>query len=415
MTAAACLIGFAVATGCGGEDETAGGAATLTWFAAIQPGGAYEKIVERCNEQSGGRYEIQLESLPSDANQQREQLVRRLGAEDDQIDIMAMDVIWTAEFANAGWLVEWTGQQAQEVTENVFDNVVETASFEGALYGAPLNSNTQLMWYRKDRVEQVPKTWDEMIRTAEQIGEGGTIQVQGVRSESLTVWTNSMIESAGGTILQSPGEVGLETEPTSTALATMGQLADSSAAPPDLDTADEDSNRLAFQDGGASFMLNYPFVFPSAEAEAPDVAKQMGAAKWPKVVEDIPSAPPLGGFNLGVSSFSEEPELALEAATCLRDPQNQLIVAELSGLPPVREDLYDQQEVKKTYPGFSELIRRSIDTSAPRPLTPAYTDLSLAVQRTVHPVGSINPEDPSPTVEDLQKNVEDAVQREGLL
>ncbi len=74
-----------------------------------------------------------------------------------------MDVIWTAEFANAGWLRPWTGQLADQVTENVFDSVIETASFEGELYGAPFNSNTQLLWYRKDLVEQVPATWEEMI------------------------------------------------------------------------------------------------------------------------------------------------------------------------------------------------------------------------------------------------------------
>ncbi len=415
LTAGLAAVALAVAVGCGGEGETAGGPVTLTWFAAIQPGGAYEKIVKRCNQQSGGRYEIVIEALPSDANQQREQLVRRLGAEDDQIDIMAMDVIWTAEFANAGWLVEWTGQRAQEVTENVFDSVVETASFEDKVFGAPLNSNTQLLWYRKDRVQQVPQTWDEVIRTAEQIGEKGTIQVQGTRSESLTVWVNSMVESAGGAILTGPEEVGLNPEPTSTALATMGRLADSSAASSDIDTADEDSNRLSFQAGDASFMVNYPFVYPSAKAEAPDVFKQMGFAKWPRVVEDMPSAPPLGGFNLGVSAFSQNPDLALEAATCLRQPPHQIIVAESSGLPPVREDIYDQQEIKKIYPGFSDLIKTSIDDSAPRPLTPAYTDLSLAIQRTVHPVGEIDPQDPTPTVEALREAVEDAVQREGLL
>ena len=52
---------------------------------------------------------IKPEFLPTDASQQREQLVRRLGAEDSSIDIIGMDVIWTGEFANAGWVEEWTG------------------------------------------------------------------------------------------------------------------------------------------------------------------------------------------------------------------------------------------------------------------------------------------------------------------
>src|SRR3712207_6898790 len=35
---------------------------------------------------------------------------RRLAAEDEGIDIMALDVIFTAEFAEAGWIKEWTGE-----------------------------------------------------------------------------------------------------------------------------------------------------------------------------------------------------------------------------------------------------------------------------------------------------------------
>ena len=41
--------------------------------------------------------------------------------------------------------------------------MIETASFESKLYAAPFNTNTQLLWYRKDLVKKPPKTWDEMI------------------------------------------------------------------------------------------------------------------------------------------------------------------------------------------------------------------------------------------------------------
>ena len=80
-----------------------------------------------------------------------------------------MDVIWTAEFANAGWLRPYEGELEQQVTENVFDSVLETASFEGKVYGAPFNSNTQVLWYRTDEARQAPATWDEMISEAERL------------------------------------------------------------------------------------------------------------------------------------------------------------------------------------------------------------------------------------------------------
>ena len=67
-----------------------------------------------------------------DADPQREQLVRRLGAEDSSVDLIGMDIPWTAEFANAGWLRPYTGALA-EVSKDAFDSAVEAASFEGKL------------------------------------------------------------------------------------------------------------------------------------------------------------------------------------------------------------------------------------------------------------------------------------------
>jgi multiple sugar transport system substrate-binding protein len=396
---------------CGGSSESEG--AALNWFVAIQPGGTIEEVAKRCSEESDGRYEISVELLPTQADQQREQLVRRLGAEDSTVDLIGMDVIWTAEFANAGWLREWPQDREREVTRGVFDSVIDTASFEGKLYGAPFNTNTQLLWYRTDLVKKPPKTWDQMIDEAERLDS--LIQLQANRYEGLTVWANALIESAGGEILSGPDQVALQEGPTNEALAVMGRLGNSSAAAPDIDTSTEDTARLGFEAGDSAFMTNYTFAYASAQENAPDVAKNMGAATYPGVVPGRPSAPPLGGFNIGVSAFSENPDQAFEAAACIGSAKSQLTATELDGLPPSRENLYEDKAVRKAYPGFSGEIKRSIEQAGPRPLTPAYQDVSLAIQRVLHPPSEINPDDTQPTYEDLFESVEDAVKREGLL
>jgi trehalose/maltose transport system substrate-binding protein len=401
--------------GCGGDSD-ASGARKLSWFVAIQPGGTIEEVAKRCSEESKGHYEVEPEFLPTDASQQREQLVRRLGAEDPSIDIVGMDVIWTGEFANAGWVEEWKGPLKQQVTDRVFSNVIETASFEGKLYAAPFNTNTQLLWYRKDLVPKPPRTWDEMIDQAEKLGPGnaGTIQVQANRYEGFMVWVNALIESAGTPILSGPEAVDLKQGPTEKALEVMGRLANSSAAPPSLSTSDEDTTRLAFEAGESAFMTNYTFAYASAQAEAPEIGKEMGFARFPRVEADRPSKPPLGGFNLAVSAFSENKDIAFEAAACLANGKSQMTATELDGLPPSRSDLYEDEVVTKAYPGFAALVKESIEGSGPRPTTPAYQDVSLAVQRTLHPPDKIDPEDTSSIYGELKSNLEDAVKHEGL-
>jgi len=411
--AASALAASALAA-CGGSSEESG-PRELTFFVAIQPGGTIEEVSKRCSEESKGKYTITPEFLPTDASQQREQLVRRLGAEDSSIDIVGMDVIWTGEFANAGWVEEWSGAEKKAVTENVFPNVIETASYEGKLYAAPFNTNTQLLWYRKDLVKQPPKTWDEMIEQAEGLKEAGSIQVQASRYEGYMVFVNALIESAGTEILSGPEEVDLEQGPTEKALQVIGKLANGGAAPPSLSTSDEDSARLAFEAGESAFMTNYTFAYASAQAEAPEIGKEMGFARFPRVDASKPSKPPLGGFNLAVSSFSENKDVAFEAAACLANKDSQKTAVELDGLPPSRSDLYTDKTVTEAYPGFAELVKESIEASGPRPTTPAYQDVSLAVQRSLHPPDKIDSEDTESIYDELKSNVEDAVKREGLL
>jgi multiple sugar transport system substrate-binding protein len=411
-TTALAIASIASLAGCGGSSSE-GGKVTLNWFVATQPGGSIQEVAKRCTDEAKGRYEINVELLPTDASQQREQLVRRLGAKDSTVDLIGMDVIWTAEFANAGWLREWTSPLKEQVTKGVFDSVIDTASFEGKLYGAPFNSNTQLLWYRTDLVKKPPKTWDQMISQAEDLNK--YIQVQANRYEGYTVWVNAMIESAGGEILTGPETVDLPEGPTDKALATIGELGNSPAAAPNIDTSTEDTARLGFEAGDSAFMLNYTFALASAQANAPDIAKNMGAAMFPEVVAGEPSKPPLGGFNIGVGAYSEHPDEAFDAAACLSDAKSQLTATELDGLPPSNQTLYKSKTVKKAYPGFSDEVEQSIEDAGPRPLTPAYTDLSLAIQRSLHPPADIDPNDPQSSYDELRSNVEDAVKREGLL
>lgn len=200
LTAVAVALTLALTAGCG-SGEGGAGARTVNWYSFDEPSGAYQAGIEACNKQAGGRYEIELVPLPTDASQQRELLVRRLAAEDQSIDVLSMDVIWTAEFAQAGWIRPVAEDLAREVRGNTLEGPLETATYQDRLWAIPHNSNTQLLWYRKDRVEEPPRTWDELIEQAEELGEQGTIQVQAARYEGYTTWFNTLVESAGGTIL----------------------------------------------------------------------------------------------------------------------------------------------------------------------------------------------------------------------
>ena len=76
---------LAVLAGCGSAATRAAAApAPSTGTSSTSPAAAYDQAVADCNKQADGRYEINYVKLPTDANQQRELIVRRLAAEDDE-------------------------------------------------------------------------------------------------------------------------------------------------------------------------------------------------------------------------------------------------------------------------------------------------------------------------------------------
>src|SRR5215213_8239336 len=130
LAVAAMLVAVAA---CGSSDDQ-NGRATLNWFIFNEPSGGVQAAAAKCSAASNGAYDIKFQYLPSQADAQREQLVRRLGAEDDSLDLLGLDVVWTGEFANAGWIKEIPKEDQPAITENVFDSVLDSARFEDRLY-----------------------------------------------------------------------------------------------------------------------------------------------------------------------------------------------------------------------------------------------------------------------------------------
>src|SRR5882724_6599078 len=263
------LLASVVAAGCGGGSSS--GPKTLNLWVFNEPSGSFADAAKRCSDASNGRYTIVYNKLSNDADQQRQSLVRRLAAKDSSIDIAGMDVVWTAEFAEAGWIKRWPAAAAAAIRRGTLAGPLKTATYKGQLWAAPANTNTQLLWYRKDLVKDPATTWKGLIAQASALPKDGTIEIQGAQYEGTTVWFNSLVASAGGTIV-------VNNKPTPSvawerAAAIMKGLATSKAADPSMSAQKEDQNRQAFESGNAAFEVNYPFIYPSAKTGNPEVFK----------------------------------------------------------------------------------------------------------------------------------------------
>ena len=409
------IVGVLAAAGlvaCG-TSSAATGPVTLNFYNFPDGSGAIQDAVNSCSAQSHGKYTISYNKLPTAADQQRLQMARRLAAGDSSLDILGLDVTWEAEFATAGWIRPWTGTFKQQAIAGTLKGPLQTAIWRGRLYAVPYNSNTQLLWYRSDLVKTPPTTWAQMISDAEQLAKQGKphlIQIQGAQYEGTVVWFNTLTVSAGGSILNPASTTAQLGPPAVKALSIMKQLATSSAADPSLPVQMEDQNRLAMEAGNAAFELNYPFVYPAMKADNPKLFKVFKWAPYPSVYPGKPARVTIGGIDLAVSSTSQHPQLAFQAALCLRNAENQLTAAIKGGLPPTLASVYFNPKMQSAYP-FRHLILAQVNNGAVRPKTPLYQVVSVQISHLISPPASIVPVS---TEQSLRTQINNALQGKGL-
>jgi multiple sugar transport system substrate-binding protein len=390
------------------------GPVTLNFYFYPDNSGATDQSIANCNAQSHGKYKITYQELPQASDGQRQQMVRRLAAHDNTMDILGLDVTWESEFAEAGWIEPWTGTYKAEAENGTLKPALDTAIWKGKLYAVPDNSNTQLLWYRSDLVKTPPTTWAQMISDAEHLAKEGKphyIEIQGAQYEGATVWFNTMVASAGGSILNPAATKATLGAPAVKALSIMKELATSPAADPSLDVQMENQNRLAMEGNTAAFELNYPFVYPGMKADNPKLFKDFKWALYPEVTPGVPAKVTIGGTDLAVSAYSKHKALAFQAALCLRDVQNQIIGANVGGVPPTITSLYNNPKLFADYPFHADILKALEDASV-RPKSPAYQVVSIDISHLISPAAGISP---TGTEQSMVSQINDALLSKGLV
>ena len=282
--AVAGVLAASLLAACGGGDS---GPPTLTWYINPDVGnvdptaGGQATLAKECSEASNGAYDMEVQLLPVDASAQREQLVRRLAAQDSSIDLMSLDPPFTAEFATAGFLAPVPEDKKQLFTQGVLDGAVEQARWEGDLVAVPFWANTQLLWYRKSVAEEAgldmskPVTWDQIIDAA--LATDTTVGVQADRYEGYSVWINALVEGGGGSIVENAeagqdAKIALDTTPGREAAQIIEKLSRSAASSPAVSTAQETESLATFVRPNGGFLVIWPYIFADPSTEEPSQA-----------------------------------------------------------------------------------------------------------------------------------------------
>ncbi len=356
------------------------------------------KKAARMFEEKHPNVTVNVLSTPDLANDRLSLYLQFFEAESPKVDVYQIDVIWPGDLAQH--FLDLYEYGAEDVVDDHFQAIVENNTVDGRLVAMPWFTDAGLLYYRTDLLEkydlEVPETWEELERAAKTIQTGeraagnqdfwGYVW-QGNAYEGLTCDALEWIYSnGGGQIVNKEQEITINNDK---AIEIIDQAAGwvGDISPTGVTGMGEEDARSMWEAGNSLFMRNWPYAYTLANQEGKPTAGNTDVSPLP-AGDSGKSAATLGGWNLGVSKYSEHPEEAAELAMFLAGEEVQKLRAVEGSFNPTIKSLYEDEDVLEAVPFFGSLYDVFTNAVA-RPSTataPQYNQVSELFFQAVHSV-----------------------------
>ena len=348
--------------------------------------------LDRFEEMTG--HTVSIVEMPSSTTDQFAQYRLWLSAGAGDIDVYRTDIVWAPQLADH--LLD-LGEKGREAAKEHFPSIIESQTVDGRLIALPFYADAPALYYRTDLLEEyglaVPDTWAALEQAAMTIQEGQRAKgesdfhgfvFQGAAYEGLTCDALEWVAShGGGGIVEADGTISIN-NPEAAAAIDMAAGWIGTIAPEGVLGYKEEESRGVWQTGKAAFMRNWPYAYALGQGEDSAVRDRFAVAPLPS--GGARSAATLGGWNLAVSKYTDEPEAAIELVLFLTGVEAQKLRAVRNSSLPIRPALYDDPEVAAAQPIIPEW-KEIFLSAVPRPSAPTkgdYNEVSKEFWDAIH-------------------------------
>jgi multiple sugar transport system substrate-binding protein len=346
------------------------------------------QVVDAYN-QSQGKVRVTYVELPppSASTEVHQSLVQQLARKTGTPDVFTQDVVWIAEFAGAGWALDLDQYFPASARGDYYPGLVAACTYQNKLTALPWFVDSGMLYYRTDLIgsAKAPESWDDLVKLASDIQKGGKAKFgylwQGKQAEVLVCDAVEVITSNGGSILSADGKTG--TLNSDKAVEAVQFLYDTinkyKISPSDVLSWDEEPSRAPFTGGDAAFLRNWSYVYGIAQdPKGSSVVGKVGVVPLPHFAGGK-SAACLGGYQYGVNAATKNREAAVDFLTWMSSAATQLHFALQLGIAPTRPAVYGDATLAKEQP-FMVSLKDVFTGATPRPVTPKYAQVTLAIQ-----------------------------------
>ena len=254
----------------------------------------------------------------ADSSASYSQLARTFSAKSSAFDVVMLDVVWPGAFAQ--YLVDLKPALAREARAHSA-GIIRNNTINGKLVAMPWFGDFGILYYRTDLLRKYgyskpPTTWAQLGAMAQKIQDGEQASnpnfygfvYQGNAYEGLTCDALEWFASSGAGNFVDNGKASLN-NPRAVAIMNLQRSFVGNITPRGVTTYQEGEADQAFGAGNAAFMRNWPYAY--SKSQTGPVKGKFDVTVLPRTGSN-PSVGTVGGWQLGVSSFSKNREAAIE-------------------------------------------------------------------------------------------------------
>lgn len=403
--------------GGGGSSGGGGGGSGSQQMTYVYPGyfsNDAKDLVPMFEEQAQGT-SVETQQTSADASSTREYYVNQFVSGSSSFSVGNMDVIWPAEFAQNGWAAEVNDPEGH--TQNMLQTPVDSVTVDGTMYGMPIHTDANALYYRKDLLKQAgydspPKTYMELVNMAKEIKSQSNKDLngyiwQGGSNEGLTIMWFNWLWGMGGSV-QRNGKLVVNSQKGIAALQHAVDLIHKHGITPESIPASEtDQNRQTFQQGNTVFMRNWPYAVAIMNEDGSAVKDKFSVAPLP-TAEGNPDANNscLGGWNIFINAGAESKETAQNFASFMASTKAQETMALEHSRLPVREELYSDEYFQQA-PQL-ETFASIVEQTSARPATAQYSTFSEIIYTNCN-AALVQEKSPEQALNDAQQKIDSEI------
>ncbi len=299
-------------------------------------------------------------------------------------------------FYKAGLLEEVPGDLVEK-DKYVDSNVWDAVSYDGKPYAVPISMETYALFYNKDKVKEIPKTIEDLVKEAKTYGPNG-FQF----SMNEFYYTAAFVQSYGGYIFgQKNGttdadDIGLANDGAIKAYTFLQDLVQKDKLmPADITSDIANSN---FKSGDCIFYISGPWDVNGFK----DAGVNFGVTKIPKI-NNGEAKTFLGVQSAFVSSKSKNKDSSWELLKYLKDNSSETLYETGNRLPVLKAEL-ENDNIKN-----NEYSQAFIEQSKSAIPMPNISEIETVWEPLKNMTRIFNGEDPKTVSKDIEQGIRDSI------